>query len=70
MKLHLGYEVAREIEKTPLISLGVQDAAHKAINSVLYQRLQDQIVDDSPTAQILEERIRDSTSRKSLMRTT
>ncbi len=59
MKLRLGYEVAREIERTPIISLGVQDAAVKAINSVLYQRLQDQIVDDNPTAQILEERIRD-----------
>jgi len=59
LKLHLGYEVAREIERTPIISLGVQDAAVKAINSVLYQRLQDQIVDDNPTAQILEERIRD-----------
>ena len=59
LKLRLGYEVAREIERTPIISLGVQDAAVKAINSVLYQRLQDQIVDDNPTAQILEERIRD-----------
>jgi len=57
--LRLGYEVAREIERTPIISLGVQDAATKAINSVLYQRLQDQIIDDNPTAQILEERIRD-----------
>ena len=59
LKLRLGYEVAREIERTPIISLGVQDAATKAINSVLYQRLQDQIIDDNPTAQILEERIRD-----------
>jgi len=59
LKLRLGYEVAREIERTPIISLGVQDAAVKAINSVLYQRLQDQIVDDNPTAQILEESIRD-----------
>ena len=59
LKLRLGYEVAREIERTPIISLGVQDAAVKAINSVLDQRLQDQIVDDNPTAQILEERIRD-----------
>ena len=48
LKLRLGYEVAREIERTPIISLGVQDAAVKAINSVLYQRLQDQIVDDNP----------------------
>ena len=54
LKLRLGYEVAREIERTPIISLGVQDAAVKAINSVLYQRLHDQIVDDNPTAQILE----------------
>jgi len=59
LKLRLGYEVAREIERTPIISLGVQDAAVKAINSVLYQRLQDQIIDDNPTARILEERIRD-----------
>ena len=59
LKLRLGYEVAREIERTPIISLGVQDAATKAINSVLYQRLQDQIVDDSPTLRINEERIRD-----------
>ena len=59
LKLRLGYEVAREMERTPVISLGIQDAAVKAINSVLYQRLQDQIVDDNPTAQILEERIRD-----------
>ena len=59
LKLRLGYEVAREIERTPIISLGVQDAATKAINSVLYQRLQDQIIDDNPTPQILEERIRD-----------
>ena len=59
LKLRLGYEVAREIERTPVIALGVSDAAVKAINSVLYQRLQDQIVDDNPTAQILEERIRD-----------
>ena len=46
LKLRLGYEVAREIERTPVISLGVQDAATKAINSVLYQRLQDQIFDN------------------------
>ena len=31
----------------------------KAINSVLYQRLQDQISDDNPTTRINEERIRD-----------
>ena len=48
-KLRLGYEVAREIERTPIISLGVQDAATKAINSVLYQRLPDQIIVDNPT---------------------
>ena len=59
LKLRLGYETAREIANTPIISLGVQDAATKAINSVLYQRLQDQIVDDNPTTRILEERIRD-----------
>ena len=58
-KLRLGYEVARDIERTPVIALGVSDAAARAVNSVLYQRLQDQIIDDNPTAQILEERIRD-----------
>ena len=52
LTLRLGHEVAREMERTPFISLGVQDAAVKAINSVLYQRLQDQIVDDNPTGQI------------------
>jgi len=59
LKLRLGYEVARDIERTPVIALGVSDAAVRAVNSVLYQRLQDQIIDDNPTAQILEERIRD-----------
>ena len=59
LKLRLGYEVAREIERTPVIALGVSDAAVKAINSVLYQRLQDQIADDNPTARIWEERVRD-----------
>ena len=51
--------VARDIERTRVIALGVSDAAVRAVNSVLYQRLQDQIIDDNPTAQILEERIRD-----------
>ena len=59
LRLRLGYETARKIEKAPIISLGVQDAATKAINSVLYQRLQDQVVDDNPTTRINEERIRD-----------
>ena len=59
LKLRLGYEVARDMERTPVIALGVSDAAVRAVNSVLYQRLQDQIIDDNPTAQILEERIRD-----------
>jgi len=59
LKLRLGYEVARGIERTPVIGPGVSDAAVRAVNSVLYQRLQDQIIDDNPTAQILEERIRD-----------
>jgi len=59
LKLRLGYEVARDIERTPVIALGVSDAAVRAVNSVLYQRLQNQIIDDNPTAQILEERIRD-----------
>ena len=59
LKLRLGYEVAREIERTLVIAPGVSDAAVRAVNSVLYQRIQDQIIDDNPTAQILEERIRD-----------
>ena len=59
LKLRLGYEVARKIERTPIIALGVQDAATKAINSVLYQRLQDQVQEDNPTLRINEERIRD-----------
>ena len=44
LKLRLGYEVARDIERTPVIALGVSDAAVRAVNSVLYQRLQDQII--------------------------
>jgi len=59
LKLRLGYEVAREIERTPVIAPGVSDAAVRAINSVLFQRLQDQITEDNPTTRILEERIRD-----------
>ena len=57
--MRLGYEVARKIERIPIIALGVQDAATKAINSVLYQRLQDQVAEDNPTLRINEERIRD-----------
>jgi len=37
----------------------VSDAAASAINSVLYQRLQEQVLEDNPTTRILEERIRD-----------
>jgi len=59
LKLRLGYEVAREIERTPVIAPGVIDVSVRAVNSVLYQRLQDQIIDDNPTARILEERVRD-----------
>ena len=59
LRLRLGYEVAREIEKTPVIAPGVSDAAIRAVNSVLFQRLQEQLLDDNPTARILEERIRD-----------
>ena len=44
LKLRLGYEVAREIERTPVIAPGVSDAAVRAVSSVLYQRLQDQII--------------------------
>jgi hypothetical protein len=32
LKLRLGYEVAREIERAPVIAPGVSDAAVKAIN--------------------------------------
>ena len=59
LKLRLGYEAAREIERTPVIAPGLSNAAVRAINSVLYQRLQDQITEDNPTTRILEERIRD-----------
>ena len=59
LKLRLGYEVAREIERTPVIAPGVSDAAIRAVNSVLFQRLQEQVLDDNPTTRIWEERIRD-----------
>ena len=59
LKQRLGYEVAKEIEKTPVIAPGVSDAAIRAVNSVLFQRLQEQVLDDNPTTRILEERIRD-----------
>ena len=36
LKLRLGYEVAREIERTPVIAPGVSDAAIRAVNSVLF----------------------------------
>ena len=39
LKLRLGYEVAREIERTPDIAPGASDAAIWAVNSVLNQRL-------------------------------
>ncbi len=32
LKLRLGYEVARDIERTPVIALGVSDAAVRAEN--------------------------------------
>ncbi len=59
LRLRLGYEVAGEIERTPVIAPGVSDAAIRAVNSVLFQRLQEQVLDDNPTTQILEERTRD-----------
>ena len=59
LKLRLSCEAAREIEQTPVIGPGVNDAAVRAVNSVLYQRLQEQIIDDNPTARILKEKIRD-----------
>ena len=34
LRLRLGYEVAREIEKTPVIATGVSDAAIRAVSSV------------------------------------
>ena len=52
LKLRLGYEVAREIGRTPAIAPGVSDAAIRAVNSVLFQRLQEQVLDDNPTARI------------------
>jgi hypothetical protein len=59
LKLRLGYETARKIGRTPITAPGVSHAATKAINSVLVQRLQDQVVDDNPTTRINEERTRD-----------
>ena len=59
LRLRLGYEVASEIERTPVIAPGASDAAIRAVSSVLFQRLQEQVLDDNPTTWILEERIRD-----------
>ena len=56
LSLRLGYETARNIEKASVISLGVQDAAKKAINSVLFQRFKDQIGESQQQAIISEER--------------
>ena len=58
LHLRLGYETARDIEKTSVISLGVQNAAKKAINSVMFQRLHDQIGESNQQAIINEERLR------------
>ena len=43
-----------------MISLGVQNAAKKAINSVLFQRLKDQIGESPQQAIISEERLQES----------
>ncbi len=59
LRLRLGYEAAREIERSPIIAPGVSDAAIRAVSSALFQRLQEQALDVNPTARILEERIQD-----------
>ena len=61
LHLNLGYERAMQIAKNPVpvIGPGLSYEATKAINSVLYQRLQDQIGDDTTSQKINEERIRD-----------
>ena len=58
--LNLGYERAMQLANpVPVIGPGLSYEATKAINSVLYQRLQDQIGDDTTSQKINEERIRD-----------
>ena len=60
LMLNLGYERAMQLANpVPIIGPGLSYEATKAINSVLYQRLQDQIGDDTTSQRINEERIRD-----------
>ena len=60
LMLNLGYERAMQLANpVPVIGPGLSYEATKAINSVLYQRLQDQIGDDTTSQKINEERIRD-----------
>ena len=56
--LNRGYERAMQLANpVPVIGPGLSYEATKAINSVLYQRLQDQIGDDTTSQRINEERI-------------
>ena len=60
LMLNLGYERAMQLANpVPVIGPGLSYEAIKAVNSVLYQRLQDQIGDDTTSQKINEERIRD-----------
>ena len=57
LTLRPGYELAREIERSVVVAPGVSNAAIRAVNSVLFQRLQEQTLDNDPTARINMERI-------------
>ena len=60
LHLRLNLERALNIQEVgPKLGAGLSYAATKAINSPLFQRLQQQIDDNDPTSRILEERIRE-----------
>ena len=60
LHLRLNLESALNIQDVgPKLGAGLSYAATKAINSPLFQRLQQQIDDNDPTSRILEERIRE-----------
>ena len=70
LRLRLGYEVAREIEKTPVIAPGVSDTAIRAANSVLFQRLQGRSWMTTLPHGFWKSEFEISTSRTSPVRTT
>ena len=60
--LHLRLDLERALnvqDVGPRIGAGLSYAATKAINSPLFQRLQQQIEENDPTARVLEERVRE-----------